>query len=198
VSRLESALTHLVADLDTLGLRWALVGGIAVSARSRPRTTEDLDVVLAVQSDREAEKAAFSLRRLGYFYLPEEHALEQEESERLMTVRLLAGESDARGIVVDLLFASSGIEPEIVAQAEPIEVLPGLVVPVARTGHLIALKVLAGREIDARDTRWLWEVADESERALAREALAEITQRGFNRRKDLPAELAKVLTAGVR
>jgi hypothetical protein len=85
-----------------------------------------------------------------------------------------------------------------VAQAEPIEVLPGLVVPVARTGHLIALKVLAGREIDARDTRWLWEVADESERALAREALAEITQRGFNRRKDLPAELAKVLTAGVR
>lgn len=28
--------------------------------------------------------------------------------------------------VVDLLFASSGIEPEIVAAAEPLEVLPGL------------------------------------------------------------------------
>jgi len=75
-------------------------------------------------------------------------------------------------------------------------VLPGLVIPVARTGHLIALKVLAGREIDARDTRWLWEVADESERALAREAFAEITKRGFDRGKDLFAELSRVLTAG--
>lgn len=196
MSRLQSALAHLAADLGTLGLRWALVGGVAVSARSRPRTTEDLDVAIAVQSDREAEKIAFSLRNLGYFYLPEEHALEQEESERLMTVRLLAAESDARGIVVDLLFASSGIEPEIVAAAERIEVLPGLVVPVARIGHLIALKVLAGREIDARDTRWLWEVADESERALANEALAEIAKRGFDRGKDLFAELAKVLAAG--
>jgi hypothetical protein len=34
-------------------------------------------------------------------------------------------ERRTRGVVVDLLFASSGIEPEIAAIAEPIEVLPG-------------------------------------------------------------------------
>lgn len=43
---------------------------------------------------------------------------------------------------MDLLFASSGIEHEIVAAADPLEVLPDLTVPVARTGHLIALKPL--------------------------------------------------------
>jgi hypothetical protein len=90
VSLLESAFTRLVTDLRILRTRWALVGGLAVSARARPRTTEDLDVVIAVQSDREAENVAFAFRGLGYLYLPE-HALEQQESERLATVRLDTG-----------------------------------------------------------------------------------------------------------
>jgi hypothetical protein len=47
------------------------------------------------------------------------------------------------GGVVDLLFASSGIEPEIAAAADALDVVPGLAVPTARMGHLIALKVLA-------------------------------------------------------
>jgi hypothetical protein len=49
---------------------------------------------------------------------------------------------------VDLLFASSGIETEIVREAEWLEVLPGLTMPVARTGHLVALKLLSVNEID--------------------------------------------------
>jgi hypothetical protein len=192
VSRLQSALIHLVADLRALRLRWALVGGLAVSVRARPRTTEDLDVAIAVSGDREAEKVAFSLRNLGYQYLPE-HALEQKDVGRLATVRFFSQRPEGREVVVDLLFASSGIEPEIVAAAEPVEVLPGLVVPVARTGHLVALKVLAGRELDVRDARWLWEAADEGERQLARDSLLLITERRFNRGKDLLAELGRLL-----
>lgn len=196
MNRLQGAFARLVTDLRMLGLPWALVGGMAVSVRARPRTTEDLDVVLAVRSDREAEKIAFSFRSLGYLYRPEEHALEQEDGGRLMTVRLLSPGQEEQGVVVDLLFASSGIEPEIVAAAEPEEILPGIVVPVARTGHLIAQKVLAGREVDARDVRWLWEVADEADRQLARDALVLITQRSFHRGKNLNAELARILAKG--
>ena len=51
------------------------------------------------------------------------------------------------GIVLDLLFASSGIEPELVAAAEPLEVWPALCVPVPRVGHLLALKVLARDDV---------------------------------------------------
>lgn len=194
MSLLESAFTRLVTDLQALRIRWALVGGLAVSVLAQPRTTEDLDVAIAVQSDREAEKVAFAFRGLGYLYLPE-HILEQQESERLATVRLVAPEGEEHGVIVDLLFASSGIEQEIVAAAEPIEVLPGVVVPVARAGHLVAMKVLAGREQDRRDVRWLWDAADDGERQLAREALAEIIRRRYHRGKDLFAELARLVAA---
>jgi Nucleotidyl transferase AbiEii toxin, Type IV TA system len=192
VSRLQSALTRLDADLRVLQLRWALVGGMAVSVRARPRTTEDLDIVVAVSSDREAEKVAFSFRSLGYRYLPE-HALEQKDVGRLATVRFYSPTREEDEVVVDLLFASSGIETEIVAMARPEEILPGLIVPVARTGHLVALKVLAGRELDVRDASWLWESSDEAERQLARHSLDLITSRHFNRGKDLPGDLARIL-----
>lgn len=168
---------------------------MAVSVRSRPRTTEDLDVVIGVMGDREAEKIAFSMLSLGYSYHPE-HALEQTEVGRLATVRLLAPGEDEDGVVVDLLFASSGIEPEVVASATVEEILPGLFVPVARTGHLIALKVLAGREQDVRDLRWLWEAADAGERQLGFDSLDLITRRRFNRGKNLPAELGRMLPPG--
>jgi len=38
---------------------------------------------------------------------------------------------------------ASGIEPEVVAEAEPIELVPNLTIGVAPTEHLIALKVLS-------------------------------------------------------
>jgi hypothetical protein len=44
--------------------------------------------------------------------------------------------SEPRAPVIDLLFASSGIEPEVVADAEPIELLPDhAVVLLARIGR---------------------------------------------------------------
>lgn len=192
MSRYQSAFSRLVADLRALQLSWALVGGMAVSVRARPRTTEDIDIAIAVSGDREAEKVALSFRRLGYPYLPE-HALEQKDVGRLATVRLSFPGGEEKGVVLDLLFASSGIEPEIVEAASREEVLPGVVIPVARTGHLVALKVLAGRALDVRDARWLWEAADEGERQRARDSLAVITLRRFNRGKDLAAELARML-----
>ena len=64
---------------------------------------------------------------------------------RLATARLvrpLAGTSSA---FIDLLFANSGIEDEIVRRSDRLEVLPEVFMPVASIGHLIALKALAGR-----------------------------------------------------
>ncbi len=47
-----------------------------------------------------------------------------------------------------MLFALSGIEREVVAAAEPLELLPALTTSVARIGHLIALKVLSREDIE--------------------------------------------------
>jgi hypothetical protein len=88
-----------------------------------------------------------------------------------------------------LLFASSGIEPEVTAAAEPIELLEGFVLPVARVGHLIALKVLARDDVerpqDAGDLRALLGVASSEELARAREALGLMEARGYHRQRAL-------------
>jgi predicted nucleotidyltransferase len=183
LNRLEAALRAASAALS--GHPWALVGGLAVSARTEPRFTRDVDLAVAVSDDAEAEALVHSLLGSGYRVLA---MVEQQAQRRLATVRLQLPGETAGGVVVDLLFASSGIEAEVVASAEPLEILPSLTVPVARTGHLITLKLLSRderRPQDAADLQSLVATADATETARAREAARLIVARGFDRGRDL-------------
>ncbi len=118
---------------------------MAVSVHSEPRTTRDLDVAVAVSGDSQAERVIISLRDRGYREYPLGAFLERKDMDRMAGARLLAPGEDDHGLAIDLLFASSGVEPEIVAMAQALEVFPGVAVPVILPGHLLALKVLAGR-----------------------------------------------------
>lgn len=192
MTRLEKALRRLDEDLAALELPWALVGGLAVSAYVEPRPTRDVDVAMAVSSDREAEMIVFSLKGRGYREYPVEPLLEAAATDRLAVVRLLVPgepEDDEAAVVADLLFATSGTEPEVVAGAERLEIFAGLVVPVVRPGHLLALKVHAGRPRDLEDARGLVRVVSELELELARQMLALIQERGLAAGKDLLGEL---------
>ena len=97
MASVESALRKAVADLNAVRARWALVGGLAVSARTIPRFTKDLDFAAAVADDAEAEETVHRLRAHGYF--PAE-ILEQDYVERLSGFRLASTGSD---VVMDLL-----------------------------------------------------------------------------------------------
>jgi predicted nucleotidyltransferase len=192
VNRLETALATLIHDLTRLGKGCALVGGLGVSARAEPRLTRDVDLAVAVEGDKDAERLVQALVGRDYTVAA---LVEQEGTGRLATVRLtLPGES-AQGVVGDLLFASSGIEPVIVAEAEPLEVFPGLVVPVARAGHLVALKLLSrddrSRPQDATDLVALRAVMTPEELTRAHEAVRLIAERGFARGRDLEAALGR-------
>jgi len=190
VTRLLAALLHILADLKDLRQRWALVGGLAVSVWVEPRTTRDIDLVVAVESDHEAEGLVRHLLARGYRL----HAqLEQEATKRLATVRLLVPGETEESIVVDLLFASSGLEPEVVSSAQLVEIAPGVTTPVATVAHLLAMKVLAGRLDDMKDIRNLLAVATAEDIQQAQEALLLIQQRRFDRKKDLQLELAKYI-----
>ncbi|MEO8680793.1 MAG: hypothetical protein ABI665_17205 [Vicinamibacterales bacterium] len=93
--------------------------------------------------------------------------------------------------MIDLLFSSSGVEPEICRDAERLEIVPGLVVPVARAGHLVAMKVLAlspDRPQDGIDLRGLVGQLSPDERARALDAVARIEERGAHRGKGLRDE----------
>ena len=185
------ALRTIAADLDRRAVGWALVGGFAVSIRSEPRFTRDVDVAIAVPDDPEADALVRSLMADGDQVLA---SVEQDAVDRLATARLAPPGGADSGAIVDLLFTSSGIEPEIVEAADTIEVLPGLFMRIARTGHLIALKLLARddetRPQDADDLRALTAVADADDFRLARSAVALIEARGYHRDRDLTAALA--------
>jgi Nucleotidyl transferase AbiEii toxin, Type IV TA system len=189
VTSLEAALRQIHTDLTEAHVSFALVGGLAVSARTEPRFTRDADLAVALAGDAEAEALIHHLRACEYHV---EAVVEQEAVGRLATVRLTRS-SPRQTPVIDLLFASSGIEPEVVAEAEPTELLANLTIGVARTGHLIALKVLSRDDLqrpqDLVDLRALLRVASSGELARARESLALIAARGYHRGRDLMSDL---------
>jgi len=135
----------VVKDLSELGRAFALLDGFAVSARVEPRTTKDIDLAVVVEGDDDAEQLAFLLSQRGYVV---ETTVEHTHSGRLATIRMTSPSS----AVVDLLFASSRIEPEAVRAATKLEILDGLTVPVASVGHVIAMKVLAATIVIGRKT----------------------------------------------
>jgi predicted nucleotidyltransferase len=191
-SHLEQVAEDARRALERLSFKWAMVGGLAVSARSEPRFTRDVDLAVAVADDREAEALIRELQPMGYGILV---VLEQEISGRLATVRFQPPGSEQHGVILDLLFASSGIEPEIVRTASLIEVFPDMELPVAGVGELLALKVLARdderRPQDAIDIRALLRGATEADYAVARRSLEIIMERGYHRNRDLLAEFEK-------
>lgn len=185
---LEQAFRLAIEELETLGFPYALVGGFAVGVRSDPRLTRDVDLAVAVADDSEAEAVTRALMASGYDV---ESTVEHEFTGRLATVRLRSP-IDA-GVLVDLLFASCGIEPEITAAAERIVVIPDLEVPVAAVGHLIAMKLLARddrqRPADADDLVGLAAIATSADWQAASSAVELIHQRETNRGRDLRAAL---------
>jgi hypothetical protein len=130
-----------------------------------------------------------SLVTRGYSLLA---IVEQDSTERLAT-RLISPQTK---IVVDLLFASSGIEPDIVKEAEELDFSEALALPVAQVGHLIAMKTLSQdgsrRPQDRLDLSNLLRRCPKEQLELAKISVRKIQERGFHRGKELEG-LLKVL-----
>jgi hypothetical protein len=188
VTAVQRALADFLAARPS-NVAVALVGGLAVSVRTEPRFTRDLDFAVAVANDAEAAQYVFRLRQVGYEIAT---TLEQTAPDRLATIRL---RHRGRGPVVDLLFAMSGIEVDVVRASESVELGAGLVADVAQIGHLIAMKLVSRddkrRPQDRGDLAALAQAADATEWTRAEQAVELIKQRGFARKRDLRAALAE-------
>lgn len=186
---LAETLRAAVVELERQHAGFALVGGLAVSVRAEPRFTRDVDLAVVVVDDADAERRVRGFVLAGFSV---DTAVEQVARGRLATVRLRT--EGAESGLVDLLFASSGIEGDVVARATTLEVLPGLRLPVASTGDLVALKLLArdddDRPQDAVDLRVLSRAAGHEDWAVAATACQAIMASGFHRDRDLLAALA--------
>ena len=190
---LGKAITSVVAWLNNNGIKYALVGGLAVSFRALERATKDIDVAIATTDDSETENIILALQSLGFH---PETLLENKKQKRISTVRLLS--TDFPGVYLDLLFTTSGIEHEVVESAEPVEVLPGLIVQLATRPSLIAMKILSStskhRRQDLIDIDNLFAEATSEEINHAKNLVSLIQERGFNHQQDLLALFERLLT----
>jgi hypothetical protein len=189
---LEAVLRQTADSLDALGAHWCLVGGLAIAVRAEPRFTRDVDVAVSVSDDEAAEHLVRELHGREYVTTA---SLEHDVTGRLASVRLQPPGEQPGGIVLDVLFASSGIEPEVVAASDALEIIPGLPMRIARVGHLIALKLLSAddeRPQDAIDVRALRDVAAHEDVELARSAARLIHERGYARGPDVERSVTDV------
>lgn len=186
----DEALASAATLLTRLGRRFAVVGGLAVSVRGEVRFTRDVDLAVLVEDDRDAEELVFQLRDAGYAPIA---TVEHTKTGRLATARL----ASPVGIVVDLLFASCGIEPEIVDRATLVELGVVGALPVAAAEELVSMKVLSMTEARLQDRldaqRLLQHAEVDLERVRANLLL--IAERRCDRDQDLEAKLEVVLRA---
>ncbi len=141
---LADALRDLVEFLVAEKVDYAVVGGLASSVRGEVRFTRDIDVAVSVSGDDQAERYLFQLRARGFAMVA---TVEQEATGRLATARTRHPD----GVVCDFIFATCGIESEVIDSSDDIEIFPGLRVPTASTESLIAMKVLSTTPQRPRD-----------------------------------------------
>src|SRR6185437_9925156 len=78
----DAVLRQAAEDLDAIGARWAVIGGLAVAFRAEPRFTKDVDLAVAVEDDAEAEGIVNRLQVRGYALAS---LVEQDYVNRLAT-----------------------------------------------------------------------------------------------------------------
>lgn len=187
----ERALADVAGKLHAAGRAFALVGGLAVSVRGEVRFTRDVDLAVQVLDDRDAEQLVHQLKADGFHPVA---TVEHEQRRRLSTVRLLS----PQGVKVDLLFASCGIEREVVERSSAVDLPHAGPVPVAAAEELLAMKVLSmtgSRLQDRLDAQRLLACNPDVDLARVRDDLSLIVERGYDRGENLAGKLADLLAS---
>lgn len=144
---LRKTLADVVRWLRENYVDHALIGALAISARGNPRATADVDLVVAIDTQRALDLVA-ALESSDFQPL---FTNVQDVVEQAFILPLLHRETKVK---VDLSIGLSRFEQRAVARADVQNVL-GTQVPVATAEDLIIMKSLAGRPQDEQDIRGL-------------------------------------------
>lgn len=142
---LEADLVALCRELNGRGARYIVIGGFAVIAAGLPRTTGDIDLMVAADAENEARVfAALST-------LPDNavRELQPGELQQYNVIRV------ADEILVDLMRSAGGIEYDEAAKEVVVREIKGVSIPFASPRLLWRMKVVTHREKDAGDLVFL-------------------------------------------
>ena len=154
---------QVLATLNAAGVRYLVVGGVAVVLHGHLRTTADLDLVVALD-DANATRAIQALERLGFVPRAPVPAIRFADAsarsgwieEKGLTVFSLASDR-AAGLEVDLFVKEPFDFEEAYARAVTVA-LDTTTATVVALSDLIAMKQAAGRAQDRADVEALLDV----------------------------------------
>lgn len=169
--------------MTQLGLRYAVIGGMAVIVRGYHRATHDIDAVV-VNADEVFEQLVTTLLTAGFSFRIES-GREFASQHRVLLLQSPSGES------VDLALGALPFEHDVVRRATQEEIATDLAVPVATTEDLIIMKLIAGRPGDFEDARRLYEVAEDLDRGRIRETVEAFAN--LLERDDIVEEVSRLL-----
>ncbi len=130
--------------LDSHGLRFCVIGGIAVQWWGEPRLTRDIDISLLTGFGAEAAPVDLLLSA----YAPRIAGARQFAlANRVLLLRSPSGAG------IDVSLAALPYEELAISRASLAELMPGLPLRLCSPEDLIVMKLFAGRETDLRDAR---------------------------------------------
>jgi hypothetical protein len=135
---------RLQAFLESHGLRFCIVGGVAVLWWGEPRLTRGVDISLLTGFEGESEPVDLLLSA----YAPRIAGARQFA----LTNRVLLLRSQS-GVGIDVSLAALPYEALAISRALLVEVIPGRQLRLCSPEDLIVMKLFAGRETDIRDAR---------------------------------------------
>lgn len=135
---------RLGAFLDSHGLRFCIIGGLAVQWWGEPRLTRDIDISLLTGFG--AESGPVDLL-LGAYAPRIADARQFALANRVLLLRTPGGTG------IDISLAALPYEELAIGRASLLELLPGRMLRLCSAEDLVVMKLFAGRDTDIRDAR---------------------------------------------
>ncbi len=142
---LESALLEVAAALDTCGLPYVLIGGLAVATLGEPRTTLDVDVSVWVAPEG-LDAAVLCLSKHLRPLPPQPQTFVRER--RVLPV------VTSSGVRADIIFSTLEVERGTIRRGIPKQVA-GRFIQVASVEDMLLMKLVSEREKDLADAKAL-------------------------------------------
>lgn len=139
----EAAAWEMHQFFDSLGLPYAVIGGMAVQWWGEPRATRDVDLTVMTPLDRPS--VAFIRQVLERFPGRIENAEEFARRNRVILI------TASNGCPVDISLGLPGYEEEVMQRTVEVELEPGKAIRICSAEDLIIHKAVAGRPQDVRD-----------------------------------------------
>jgi len=154
---LIETLKKLCLVFNEAQVKFCLIGGLAVGILTRPRATEDIDLLVLI--DESKKETIGKLIRNNFEIIQDHNLMRFKEATIWRIVIKDAFTNDSGLVIIDLVFADNEIYEKAVQDIITIQI-DEVDIPVVKPENLIRIKRLSNRPRDLLDIRELQESID--------------------------------------